>query len=133
MNPRYPFVAERAGQRCEYCHAPEAVFNFAFEVEHIRPRSRGGEDSPNNLALACSACNLYKSDTEIGWDDETAQDVPLFHPRVHIWEEHFSVDLDSVAINGTTPIGRVTVELLQLNRPRHLAARQRWMRLGLFP
>jgi hypothetical protein len=34
MNPLYARVAARAGDRCEYCHAPEAVFNFPFEVEH---------------------------------------------------------------------------------------------------
>lgn len=37
MNPNYPPVAERAGHRCEYCHAPEAIFNVLFEVEHIIP------------------------------------------------------------------------------------------------
>lgn len=37
MNPRYGQVAFRAEHRCEYCHAPEAVFNFPFEVEHITP------------------------------------------------------------------------------------------------
>lgn len=31
MNPLYPAVADRAGHRSEYCRAPEAVFNFAFE------------------------------------------------------------------------------------------------------
>ena len=31
MNPHYPLVAERAGHRCEYCHAPEVIFNFPFE------------------------------------------------------------------------------------------------------
>ena len=34
MNPHYPLVAQRAAHHCEYCRAPEAVFNFAFEVEH---------------------------------------------------------------------------------------------------
>lgn len=35
MNPRYHAVSTRAEHRCEYCHAPEATFNFPFEVEHI--------------------------------------------------------------------------------------------------
>jgi hypothetical protein len=35
MNPRYVQVALRAEHRCEYCHAPEVVFNFPFEVEHV--------------------------------------------------------------------------------------------------
>ena len=63
MNPLYPGVAERAGERCEYCRAPEQVFNFAFEVEHILPRASGGDNASGNLALACEACNLYKSDS----------------------------------------------------------------------
>lgn len=33
MNLHYTLVGRRAGHRCEYCHAPEAVFNFPFEVE----------------------------------------------------------------------------------------------------
>ncbi|XWK90165.1 MAG: hypothetical protein U7127_08970 [Phormidium sp.] len=28
MNPFYTLVADRATHRCEYCHAPELVFNF---------------------------------------------------------------------------------------------------------
>lgn len=31
MNPFYTLVADRAAHRCEYCHAPELVFNFPFE------------------------------------------------------------------------------------------------------
>ncbi len=48
MNPRYVQVALRAGHRCEYCHAPEVVFNFPFEVEHIIPVSRCGLDTESN-------------------------------------------------------------------------------------
>ena len=62
MNPFYDRAAERTQHRCEYCHAPESIFNFAFEVEHLLPVSRGGSDALINLALACSACNRYKSD-----------------------------------------------------------------------
>lgn len=28
MNPFYTLVADRAAHRCEYCHAPELVFNL---------------------------------------------------------------------------------------------------------
>ena len=37
MNPLYAPVAARAAHRCEYCRAPEVIFNFRFEVEHIIP------------------------------------------------------------------------------------------------
>ncbi|MGG6267424.1 HNH endonuclease [Leptolyngbya sp. AN03gr2] len=42
MNPFYSRVADQAGHCCEYCHAPEVVFNFPFEVEHIMPLSKQG-------------------------------------------------------------------------------------------
>ncbi len=60
MNPLYTRIADRAAHHCEYCHAPELVFNFPFEVEHIIPISRGEADAESNLALACRSCNLRK-------------------------------------------------------------------------
>jgi 5-methylcytosine-specific restriction endonuclease McrA len=133
VNARYPAIAERAVYRCEYCHAPESVFNFPFEVEHILPQSHGGPDSLNNLALSCHACNLFKSDFETGPDEATHAEVALFHPRHDTWEQHFIVDTSQATIQGQTSTGRATVERLQMNRPRQLAARRRWIQFGVFP
>lgn len=133
MNARYLATAERAAYRCEYCHAPESVFNFPFEVEHILPQARGGADDRDNLALACRACNLFKSDFETGRDEESQAEVALFHPRRDTWEQHFAVDAENAALVGLTPIGRATIERLQMNRPRQVAARRRWIQLGVFP
>ena len=44
MNPHYPEVSHRAAHRCEYCHAPEAIFNFPFEVEYVIPICNEGID-----------------------------------------------------------------------------------------
>ncbi len=133
MNPRYPAVAERAGHRCEYCRAPETIFNLAFEVEHLVPTSRGGSDDLANLALACRACNLYKADQLTGHDEETGVEIRLFDPRSQTWDQHFAVDAATGSIRGTTAVGRVTVTCLQINRPVHLGARLQWMRLEIFP
>jgi hypothetical protein len=133
VNPRYPAVAERAAYRCEYCHAPEIVFNFPFEVEHIVPQARGGSDEPENLALACRSCNLFKSDSETGQAEEGKPEVALFHPRRAQWDQHFRIDTESAEIIGVTPAGRATVIRLQMNRPRQISARRRWMQLELFP
>lgn len=132
MNPAYPNVAERANHRCEYCHAPEAMFNVEFEVEHIAPRSRGGSDDETNYALACRACNLRKSDCIDELDEVTGTRVPLFHPRRDAWELHFQVDNDGT-ITGRSPVGQVTVTRLALNSPLQLSARKQWIKLGLFP
>lgn len=133
MNPHYTQVALRAGHRCEYCHAPEAVFNLSLEVEHIMPIARGGEDTAANWALACRACNLYKAAHVSGSDPESDAVVRLFHPREDQWEDHFQVAPESGEIVGRTPIGRVTVARLGINSAAQVAARQQWMRLGLFP
>jgi HNH endonuclease len=133
MNPHYAQVALRAGHRCEYCHAPEAVFNFPLEVEHIVPLSRGGEDTATNWALACRACNLYKATHLTGSDPENHAVVRLFHPREDRWEEHFQVATESGEIMGCSPVGRVTVTRLEMNSIAQTTARQQWMRLGFFP
>lgn len=133
MNPLYPQVAARAGHRCEYCRAPEAIFNPGFEVEHVVPVSRGGQDDENNRALACRACNLFKADSLTGTDESTNADVRLFNPRQDAWDEHFRAEVERGLIQGVTPVGRAAVMRLQLNRSLSAAARQRWARLGLFP
>lgn len=133
MNPLYTGVAARAGFRCEYCRAPEQVFNFAFEVEHILPRSAGGGDSLDNLALACESCNLYKSHATEAWDETEARQVPLFHPRRDLWEEHFVFDAEAGEIRGISSTGRATVERLRMNSGFQIRARRHWARLDLYP
>jgi hypothetical protein len=133
VNTHYPAVADRAGHRCEYCRAPEAVFNFPFEVEHIIPSSRQGSEGDSNLALACRGCNVQKSDRLTYLDELTGTQTRLFHPRQDAWQDHFEFDVETALIRGVTPIGRATVSCLQMNNPIQVEARRLWLRLGLFP
>jgi HNH endonuclease len=133
MNRHYAQVAQRANHRCEYCRAPEVIFNFPFEVEHIVPAVHGGQEDESNLALACRSCNLFKADRLTAHDEATGEDAPLFHPRHHRWQEHFEFDRESAEIRGITAVGRVTVKGLQMNSSLQLAARRQWARLDLFP
>ncbi len=133
MNPLYPQVARRARRRCEYCHAPEVIFNFLFEVDHILPISSQGSDDDSNLALACRSCNLHKSEHTSGIDELTQTVVPLFNPRLARWEEHFAVDTEDGEIRGVTPVGRATVARLEMNSPAQVVARALWIRLRIFP
>ena len=103
MNTLYPVVAERAVYRCEYRHAPETVFNFPFEVEHVLPQARGGSDDLDNLALTCHACNLFKSDFETGQDEASHAEVALFHPRR---DSHMSCSRPSRAVASRRPVHR---------------------------
>ncbi len=133
MNPFYPLVALRAYHRCEYCQAPESVFNFPFEIEHVISLALGGADDETNLALACRSCNIYKGPYLNGIDPLSGDTVRLFHPRVQVWEHHFQINLETSEVIGKTPTGRATVNRLRMNSPAQLVARSTWIRLGLFP
>ena len=133
MNRHYGKVAQRAEHRCEYCRAPEVVFNLPFEVEHIIRTSEHGPDDESNLALACRSCNLFKSNQQTRIDEATEELVRLFHPRRDRWDENSRVDAADGTILGLTSIGRVTVAHCALNRGIHREARQAWMALKLYP
>lgn len=53
------FIYERDGGRCYYCEQP--VSPFRCQVDHIQPLSRGGSSEIENLALACTECNVRKA------------------------------------------------------------------------
>src|ERR687890_185054 len=52
LNRRAVFA--RDGSRCQYCTAP------AESIDHVVPRSRGGEHVWENVVAACRPCNTAK-------------------------------------------------------------------------
>ena len=115
-------VRSRAGECCEYCQIPEQHSPVArLQVEHIRPRKHGGNDDEQNLALACIDCNLRKGSNLTGIDPQTEQITELFHPRQQPWADHFQ--WQGVKIFGSTAVGRVTVEVMDLNSEDRLVVR----------
>jgi hypothetical protein len=124
-------VAQRADDQCEYCrmHQDHAVKNH--EPDHIIPLKHGGNDSDENLAWACFQCNRYKGSEVGAYDSHTGHLVTLFNPRQHSWHEHFSIEAGEIVAH--TDIGRVTILVLQLNRPNRVEVRQLLMHAGLYP
>ena len=59
--------------------------------------------------------------------------MPLFHPRRHIWSEHFIWSNDRLNVMGLTSIGRATVEVLELNRDRAIRIRVADLAVGRHP
>jgi hypothetical protein len=82
-------------------------------------------DAPENLAAACFPCNRAKWNAVSGYDALTDRDVPLFHPRLDGWDEHFSWTSDYQEIIGLTPTGRATVARLRFNRESYRQQRSR--------
>jgi 5-methylcytosine-specific restriction endonuclease McrA len=48
------------GSQCWYCLSPLSKIKSNGVVDHITPRSRGGSNKRQNLALACDHCDKGK-------------------------------------------------------------------------
>lgn len=76
LNRRAVFLRDH--HRCQYCGAR------AESIDHVVPRSRGGEHRWENVVAACRRCNGQKRDRLL---DETS--MRLAHrptaPREHTW------------------------------------------------
>jgi 5-methylcytosine-specific restriction endonuclease McrA len=101
---------------------PETAVLAVHQIDHIISRKHGGSDEVDNLALSCVLCNKHKGSDLTSIDPDTGKIVPLFHPRQDKWADHF--ELHEGQFIGLTPTGRVTIRLLQLNRPDRVEERQ---------
>ena len=59
------------GRKCWYCGQRIDEFGgdlsdgTRLNLEHVTPKSKGGEESLENLALACASCNRAKSGQDV--------------------------------------------------------------------
>lgn len=51
-------IFERDGNICSYCTTQDGP----FELDHIIPVSRGGDNTAENLCVSCAPCNRSKRD-----------------------------------------------------------------------
>ena len=66
------YLLEKWGRCCAYCGRTKVP----LQIEHTVPKSRGGTNRINNLALACEPCNLLKNNRtaeEFGYPEVQAQ------------------------------------------------------------
>jgi hypothetical protein len=126
-------VAAQARHRCGYCLTAEWITGAPLVIDHLIPEALGGPIEEANLWLACSQCNLHKSDRITARDPLTETIVPLFDPRRQVWEEHFRWSPSADEVVGTTAVGRATVQALRLNRPLLMEARRAWVKVGWHP
>lgn len=49
-------VFGRDGNRCQYCGGP------AESIDHVLPKSKGGDHSWENVVACCRSCNIRKAD-----------------------------------------------------------------------
>jgi hypothetical protein len=124
-------VRDRAKGRCEYCGKPEGVNTFSHQVDHIIPENHTGTSEFHNLAWSCLRCNSTKGSEIASYDVVNKQLIPLYNPRIQNWDEHFEMKADA-SIEGKTPVGRVTVRILQMNHLKQLKTRRNLIESGLW-
>ncbi|HEX76873.1 MAG TPA: HNH endonuclease [Dehalococcoidia bacterium] len=83
------FIFDKTGGHCYYCRKRLAWSNYgvvgargAWEVDHSKPRSRGGTEYLRNLVPSCVPCNRSKG--SLGsreYQDEILFDTLLRHPE----------------------------------------------------
>lgn len=58
------FLFARDGYKCQYCgtHRADLRGRRFLTRDHVRPISRGGDNSWQNVVTACSSCNHRKAD-----------------------------------------------------------------------
>ncbi|HSR15907.1 MAG TPA: HNH endonuclease [Gemmatimonadales bacterium] len=76
LNRRAVFA--RDGHACQYCGGP------AENLDHVVPRSRGGEHTWENVVAACRPCNTRKGDRTPSESGLRLRRRPLA-PREHGW------------------------------------------------
>ena len=131
-------ICKRAQYLCEYCHSSEEASTSQFTIDHLHPKSLGGSDSLENLALACHRCNTRRYNLTDGVDPVTGIISPLFNPRTHSWNAHFVWSRNRLEIIGASPLGRATNQRLDMNDNSHdegaiTKARRLWLKGGWHP
>ena len=60
-------IKEAWDNRCAYCGRPP-IDDASLTMDHVKPKSRGGQDRTSNVIPACTECNSAKASAEwMGW------------------------------------------------------------------
>jgi 5-methylcytosine-specific restriction endonuclease McrA len=81
-------VFKRDDYTCQYCGCKERE---QLTLDHIHPKSRGGEDSWDNCTTACLKCNTKKGDKsleDLGWK-RPKTGIYLFFDFAEVFGEDF--------------------------------------------
>lgn len=125
------FVRNRALGLCEYCRMPDEFDPLPFCIDHIVSQQHHGPTAESNLALSCFNCTSYKGPNIAGIDPETGLLTRLFHPRVDEWSVHF--EWDGPRLVGKSPVGRTTIDVLNINDPQRVEHRGHLIEEQVFP
>jgi len=124
------YLLEKWNRKCAYCDKKEVP----LEIEHIRPKSKGGSDRISNLTLACNSCNKKKGNKPV---EEFLKGKPQVLKRI---SAQVKVPLkDAAAVNTTRwalferlkavglPVEIGSGGLTKFNRTRRGLPKEHWI------
>lgn len=77
----------RGGNYCWYC-GKEVASRDELTADHIFPRSKGGDNSLDNLALVCKSCNSSKNNMDLlEWYFERRDEFPMPYIFAHYYKQ----------------------------------------------
>lgn len=74
-------LSEAQNHRCCWCGIRMVTggqLSNSATIEHIEPKSKGGEDHPDNYAIACSKCNTKRG----------TKDIEVFKRELEVLKEY---------------------------------------------
>jgi len=78
-------LLRRDGFRCQYCGRKD----LPLTIDHLVPKSRGGESSWENLITACRACNTFKGNRTPVEADMHLLTKPTRPSNITLLRQHF--------------------------------------------
>lgn len=69
--PSRSMIYKRDNHKCQYCGSTKNL-----TIDHIVPRSRGGENTWENMTVACISCNTKKSNKLLEETNLVLQTIP---------------------------------------------------------
>lgn len=125
-------IKEDCQDRCVYCDALlEEHGNEGFHIDHFRPYAHFAElkSDPNNLVLACSKCNIWKSKnwpTNMYFHVHASHDgtIGFIDPFLEPLSNYFKVERSGHLLT-TGVVAQYMLELLHLNRESRIQLRRK--------
>ena len=78
-------IFRRDGYRCQYCGRSD----LQLTLDHVIPKSRGGEDRWDNLITACKPCNTFKGNRTPAEAGMTMLQNPSCPSHIALMRQHF--------------------------------------------
>jgi len=105
---------EASGRACIWCRKPLSLQHMESSVEHIVPKSKQGNDNPDNLLTACVDCNnRRRNSSPAKWIQVSIQKG--YQPKIDlVWEALTRLQQPSKGIRIRRRAHDYQVELLAL-------------------